>query len=357
MLARSPMFALTVVTAIAVGVGGVATVFSALDAIVLRPLPGTTDGNRLVLLERRTPDASEGASASYDFYRYMAGATRALSGTAVWSRVDLTISDGGQGRAVAGTIVSGNYFDVLGVRPALGRFFHPEEDAVPLTHPVIVVSHAFWTAQLHADPSAIGRDLTVDGRPYRLVGVAPRGFHGVFTPLRLDAWVPLAMQPHVRPGRDLGRAAWLWMFGRLGPGVTVSEAHAELTTLAGRWAASTGDYPKYTSVRITPLTGLPDDARRALLGFGGVLLGASMLVLIIAGANVSSLLAARAVGRRREIGVRVALGASRGRIARQLLTETLSLFLVAGIAGCGLAALATSALERLPLPGDSALTL
>lgn len=357
MLARSPLFAITIVVAIAVGVGGVATVFSALNAIVLRPLPGTSEGERLILIDRRTPDSSEGVSASYDFYKYLDANNQSLDGVAVWSRVDLTVSRGGPARTIAGTIVSGNYFSVLGVRPVAGRFFLPEEDAVPLAHPVIVVSHGFWTTELNADPSAIGRELTVNGRPYRLIGVAPPGFHGVFTPLKLDAWVPLAMQPHVRSGRDLGRSPWLWTFGRLRHGVTASRAQADLATLTARWATSTADFPRYTSVRITPLTGLPDDARRALLGFGGVLLGASLLVLLIAGANVSSLLAARAVGRRREIAVRIALGASRARLVRQLLTETLTLFLIAGVAGCGLAALATSALERLPLPGDTALAL
>lgn len=357
MLARSPMFAIVVIAAVAVGVGSVATVFSALNAIVLRPLPGTTRGDRLVLLDRRTPDSSEGVSASYDFYRYIAASTQSLDGVAVWSRVDLTVARGGSGHTVPGTIVSGNYFAVLGVHPALGRFFLPEEDALPLAHPVIVVSHAFWTTELDADPRAIGHELTVNGRSYRLIGVAPPGFHGVFTPLKLDAWVPLAMQPHVRGGRDLARTPWLWAFGRMRDGVSAPQVRAELSTLTERWVASTADFPRYTSVRVTPLTGLPDDARRALIAFGGVLLGASLLVLIIAGANVSSLLAARAVGRRREIGVRVALGASRGRLVRQLLTETLTLFLFAGFAGCGLAAIAARALERLPLPGDAALTL
>jgi predicted permease len=357
MLARSPMFAAIVIVAVAVGVGGVTTVFSALNAIVLRPLPGTSGGDRLILVDRRTQDSSEGVSASYEFYKYVAANTQTLDGVGAWSRVDLTVSQGGRGHAVAGTIVSGNYFSVLGVRPALGRFFLPEEDGTPLAHPVIVVSHAFWTSQLDADPAAIGRELTVNGHPYRLIGVAPPGFHGVFTPLRLDAWVALAMQPDVRPGRDLARAPWLWMFGRMRDGVRDGQVHAELGTLAHHWVDATADFPRYTNVRITPLTGLPDDARRGLIAFGAVLLGLSALVLVIAGTNVSSLLAARAVARRREIGVRVALGASRARLVRQLLTETLILFLLAGFAGCALAAAATSALERLPLPGDAALTL
>ncbi|MEO6239209.1 MAG: ABC transporter permease [Vicinamibacterales bacterium] len=361
LLVRAPLFTALVVTAIAVGTGGVATVFSALNAIVLRPLPGTTDGSRLIMLDRRTPDGSEGVSASYGFYRHLSDNSQSLSGVVAWSRVALTVSRGTQGHAVPGTIVSGNYFSVLGMQPAAGRFFLPEEDTVPLAYPVIVVSHAFWTTHLHADPGAIGGALMVNGQPYRLIGVAPAGFHGVFTPIRLDAWVPLAMQPHVRPGRDLDRAPWLWAFGRMRDGVTEAQTRAELSALTERWVASGGGeaegFRRYTNMRVTPLTGLPDDARRALLGFGAVLLGASLLVLVIAGANVSSLLTARAVARRREMGVRVALGASRGRLIRQLLTETMALFLLGGIGGTVFAAAATSALERMPLPGDAALGL
>ena len=360
LLARAPLFTSLVVTAIAIGVGGLATVFSALNAIVLRPLPATTDGAKLILIDRRTADSSEGVSASHGFYRHLADNTRALDGVAAWSRVALTIWADGQGHGVAGSIVSGNYFAVLGVRPAEGRFFLPDEDASPLAHPVVVVSYAFWSSDLGADPEAVGREITVNGRPYRLIGVAPKAFHGVFTPLRTDAWVPLAMQPHVRPGRDLERAPWLWVFGRMRTGVTAVQAHGELSALAERWVAAAGESQGlrvYTNMRITPLTGLPDDARQALLGFGGVLLGASLLVLVIAGANVSSLLAARAVGRRREMGVRVALGASRGRLIRQLLTETLALFLLGGVGGTALAVVATGALERLRLPGDGALAL
>jgi predicted permease len=360
LLARTPMFAAIVVATVAVGVGGVTTVFSAVNAIVLRPLPGTADGTRLIQLERRTADGSEGVSASHAFYRYLAASTRSLDGVAAWSRVALTVSHAGQSRAVAGTIVSGNYFSVLGLQPAAGRFFSAADDGVPLASPVLVVSHEFWVSQLGSDPSIVGSEITVNGRPCRLIGVAPEGFHGVFTPLRIDAWVPLAMQPHVRPGRDLAGAPWLLTFGRLRAGVSAPQAHVELSTLADRWVTSADDaepFRRYTNMRITPLTGLPDDARQALLGFAAVLLGASLLVLLIAGANVSALLAARAVSRRREMGVRVALGASRARLVRQLLTETIALFALGGLGGAAIAAAATGALERLTPPGDAALML
>jgi putative ABC transport system permease protein len=357
-LRRTPLVAAVVVGTIAIGIGGVATIFSALNALVLRPLPATTDGAQLVGIERRTPDASEGVSASNAFSRYLEANAHAFDGVAAWSRVSLSIARGGRGFTASGNIVSGNYFTVLGVRPALGRFFLPEEDGAPLAHPVVVVSYAFWQHELGGDPSLVGGPIGVNGREYRLIGVAPAPFHGVFTPIRVDAWVPLAMQPHVHPTRDLQRTPWLWLFGRLRHGVDSSQARAESATLTAAWTKAGEDaFTRYTNIRLTPLTGLPDDARRALLGFGGVLLAAALLVTVIAGANVSSLLSARALARRREIGVRVALGATRGRLVRQLLTETLLLFLLGAIAAVIVAQVATAALERLPLPADAALML
>ena len=358
MLSRAPLFAAVVVAAVSIGIGAVATIFSAVNAIMLRPLPGTSDGDRLVGIERRTADRSEGVSASVAYYTALREHTRSLQGVAAWSRVALTLSRGGEGIAVTGNIVSANYFSVLGVQPAAGRFFAADDDRAAAAEPAVVVSHAFWKARFGADPSVVGGPITVNGRPYRLIGVAPDGFHGVFTPIRIDAWVPLAMQPHLRPGRDLAQAPWLWLFGRLGDGVTSAQAHSELSALTASWIAGGGDqYPRYTNTVITPLTGLPDDARRALMGFGAMLLGAAGLVLLIAAANVSSLLAARATSRRREMGVRVALGAGRWRLVRQILTETLALFLLGALGGTLLAAAATAALERLPLPADAALSL
>src|SRR6185503_16207361 len=197
----------------------------------------------------------------------------------------------------------------------------------PLANPVVVVSHSFWISPLGADSSVIGRPVNVNGHPYTVVGVAPPGFRGVFTPLKIDAWVPLSTQPHVRPQRDLTHAPWLWVFGRLH--ADRDRARVELTELFSSWSRASPESAAirtYTSARLTPLTGLPDDARSAILSFSAVLMGAAMLVLLIAGANASSLLAARAVSRQRELSVRAALGASRGRLIRQLLTETLVLF-------------------------------
>jgi len=359
LLIRRPGFTAAVVAAIAIGVGAVATIFSAVNAIVLRPLPGTRDGSALVGIDRRSPDMREGASASYLLYAQIRDRSQSLAGAAAWSRVALAITpDGHDGASVAGAIVSSNYFDVLGLAPARGRFFELLDDAQPLADPEIVISFDLWRRQLDADPAAIGRRLHVNGARYRVVGVAPPGFRGVFTPLKIDAWVPLSTQPHVRPQRDLTHAPWLWVFGRLR--ADHDRARAELTDLFSSWSRTSPESAAirtYTSARLTPLTGLPDDARSAILSFGAVLMGAAILVLLIAGANASSLLAARAISRRRELSVRAALGASRGRLIRQLLTETLVLFGLGACGGLAVAWAGTAALERVPLPGDAALSL
>lgn len=358
MLLARPLFTIIVVAALSIGVGGVATIFSALNAMVFRPLPGVTDGNNLVGIDRRNPDFSEGVSASVRFYGHLREHVRSLSGVAAWSRVPLTVVAGQDAYSLSGNIVSDNYFDVLGVRPAMGRFFEASDTGLGAAEPSIILSHAIWTAQFHADPAIVGRTIAVNGRPYLVIGVAPAAFRGVFTPLKIDAWVPLGSQPHLHPSRDLTNQAWLWTFGRLQPGIEPAQARSELATLTAGWTSAGGDqYVRYTSIRLTPLTGLPDDAREALLGFGAVLLGAAALVLIIAASNVSTLLAMRATARRREMGIRSALGAGRGRLVRQLLTETLTLFLAGGLGGTLLAIAGTNALEHLPIPADQGLSL
>ena len=360
MLRRSPVFTVVAIAIISLGCGAVTTIFSGINAVVLRPLPGTSDPARLFLFERRTRDFSEGVSGSYLYYRHVADHARTTGGIAAWSKAALSISVGGEGHAVYGNIVSGNYFAVLGERPAVGRFFAPDEDRTPLANPVVVVSHDFWERRLGADTAAIGRTVNVNGHPYTVIGVTTEGFRGVFSPLKVDAWVPLMMQAQLRPGRDLTDQPWLWLFGRLAPGVTRDAARRELVALTERWVGETKEpasYQQYVGIRVTDLTGLPDDARRAFLGFTMLLLGAAGLVLAIASMNVASMLSARAVARRREMALRTALGAGRGRLVRQLLTESHLLFLTGSLGGIALAWFATGALERIPIPGDSSLSL
>ncbi|MEO6223382.1 MAG: ABC transporter permease, partial [Vicinamibacterales bacterium] len=358
-LTRSPLFTLVAIGALSLGVGAVTTIFSAMNALMLRPLPGTVNGTELVGIDRRTPDWSEGVSASNNFFQYIDARAQSLTGVAIWSRATLTLAHGGTSVAVAGNIVSPNYFSVLGVKPALGRFFSDGPAAGAIADASIVVSHRFWRSNLGGRTDAIGNTVIVNGRPYQVVGVAAEGFRGVFTPLSVDGWVPLSTQPHIRPGRNLTDAPWFWMFGRLRPGAAAAQARTELAGLTATWAAPGGSdtFHRYTDIRLVPLTGLPDDARQAIFGFGGMLLGAAALVLLIASANVSSMLAARATTRQREMSLRTALGAGRIRLVRQLLTETLSVFALGAIGGFLVAWVATTALERLPVPGDVALSL
>ena len=362
MLRRSPVFTAVVVLVISLGVGAVTTIFSAANAFLFKPLPGATNASRLVGIDRIETAANGGAQASYPYYTFLRERTRTLSGVAAWSKTDLTLTVNGGGHAVYGNLVSGNYFSVLGVRPALGRFFLPEEDVTPLANAVIVVSHEFWRGVLGGDSSAIGRTIRVNGSAFTLVGVTPPGFRGVFTPLVTSAWVPLMMQPLVRPKRSLESASmsWLWMFGRLKDGVSQESARQELLSLTAARIAEAVEpewMRKNDGIRLIRLTGLPDDARKAMLAFTGVLLAISFLVLLIASVNVAAMLSARAVARQHEMAIRVALGAGRGRLVRQLLTESLVLFALGAAGGLSLALLATRGLERIPLPDSEPMSL
>ena len=205
-----------------------------------------------------------------------------------------------------------------------------------MTHPVIVISHALWSTHFAGDSGAIGRTVRVSGLPYTVIGVAPPEFHGVFAPVLVDAWVPLMMQQQLHPNRDVQHDTWLWAFGRLRDGVRREAARAELAGVLRRYIDQRTE-PKwcerFAAVRLTEMDGLPADAHAMALGFIGLLMGASVLVLLIASVNVASMLSARAIARQREMAVRAALGAGRGRLVRQLLTEVVVLFVLGGAGG------------------------
>ncbi|MEO6877259.1 MAG: ABC transporter permease, partial [Gemmatimonadaceae bacterium] len=264
-----------------------------------------------------------------------------------------------------GNLVSGNYFDVLGVRPALGRFFAGDESRVRDTYPVVVLSHAFWQRRFAGDSTVIGRELLLNGIKFTVVGVAPARFAGLFPVLRTDAWVPLMMQREVRGESDLlsnPGSSWLEMFGRLAPGSSPAAARVELSALTKQrtLAAASGEphrLAEFTAARVEKVSGLPSDAGTAVTAFFMVLLAVAGLVLLIASVNVASMLLARAVARRREIGVRIALGAGRARLIRQLLTESVLLFVLGGAGGTLLAVYGTRLLERIDLPVDVPLSL
>jgi predicted permease len=360
MLRKSPIFTIVTVLVISIGSGAVTTIFSAMNALVLRPLPGVTDHGRLVGVEPVRPTGEVLQQGSYKQYEYLRDRAHTLDGFAAWGKVTLTIAAGGDGSVLWGNMVSGNFFDVLGIRPALGRFFMAEETRAPLSHPVVVVSSAFWKSKLGADPSIVGRSVLVNGTPFTLVGIAPAEFRGIYTGLRADAWVPLTMQPLLRPRANLTNGSWLWMFGRLRNGAGLTQAQQELAALATQQAMDEGEQKGpagFRSIRVTALSGFPGGEGAQMLGFLSVLLGAASLVLLIAGVNVAAMLSARSVARQREFAVRAALGAGRTRLVRQLLTEILLLFAAGALGGIAVAVLATTGLEQISLPANIPLIL
>lgn len=359
MLWKTPLFTVIAVACIAVGSGAVTTIFSGANALVFRPLSGTSDAGRLVRIERKEKGGNEGASLSYPWYTTIRDQTRTLGGVVAWGKAALVLRGGSApGDVVYGSLVSGNLFEVLGVRPYLGRFFAPDEDRTELTDPVIVVSENYWRTRLGADRGAVGRRILVNGQSFTLIGVAPREFRGMDEPIVSDAWVPLHMLPAIRSlasRLDDPGSAWLRMAGRLKPGISPAAAEAELTGFAETLVQQSNEPEwarKYQTLRISPLTGLPPDATGPLGQFLALLLGAAVLVLIIASVNVAGMLSARAVHRRREMAVRAALGGTPGRLTRQLLTEILLLFGLGAMGGVLFAWAATSALERLPLTNE-----
>ena len=359
-LRAAPGFTAAALVVLALGTSGATAIFSAMNALLLQPLPGTAEPERLYSLERTLPDGGNTVNASYLYYESLRDGSNTLDGIAAWSNVTLSIATGEEGNAAAGNIVSGNYFDVLGVRPALGRFFATEESATPLTHPVVVVSYDFWRTRLGADSALVGSTVSVNGQPYSLIGVTAPSFRGVFTRLRTDAWVPLMMQARLRPDRDLSdpEAPWLRLFGRLNAGIADAAAHAELASLTATYALGEPErFRMFTGLEMSAMTGMPEEAHRAALRFMALLLGAAGLVLMIASVNVAGMLSVRALRRRREMALRLALGATRGRVLRQLLTETLLLFVLGGVAGVTLAVAATGVLGNLPVPGGPPISL
>ena len=360
MLRKTPVFTAVVVLVISLGSGAVTTVFSAMNSLLLRPVPGVADHGQLAALQPIRSDGVLLQQGSYREYAYLRERSRTLAEIAAWGKVALTIAGKGEGATIWGNLVSGNYFDVLGAHPSLGRFFLADEDRTPLAAPVIVVSYAFWRSHLAGDPSVVGRSVLVNGNPFTLIGVAGRDFHGTYTGIRADAWVPLMMQPLLRPRANLDASSWLWMFGRMNDGITTAAAQKELGALVSSRAEAEGE-PRgpagFRSMAVFPFSGLPGGEGVVIFRLIAVLLGTATLVLIIAGVNVGAMLAARSATRGRELAVRAALGAGRTRLLRQLLTEILLLFTLGAAGGFAFAVLATAALEQLPVPANIPLQL
>jgi len=345
MLIKYPAFSIVAFLALVLGIGANTTVFGIINALLLRPLPvGHSEGVvKVFTTDNHIPGK---LSMSYLNFQDYAKQNTAFSSMAAYTFAGMGMTRGTDTLNVVGLLVSGNYFDLLQVKPHLGRTFLPEEDATPNGHPVVVLGYSFWK-KLGADPAIVGSPITLNGHSFTVLGVVPAAFTGVDVGFSPDLWVPISMHQWVRPGADFWfesrRALLLNIIARLKPGVTMSEAQAQMRTIAKQLEQAYPDVNKERSIALMSLEaaksqGLAGPTNENLArDVSLLLLVASASILLIACANVANLLLARSTARQREMAVRLALGAGRGRIVRQLLTESILLGVIGGAGGVILA--------------------
>jgi predicted permease len=373
-LRQTPVFTFVAASSIALGIGANAAIFTLVDQVLLRLLP-VRDPARLVMLRGPSGDQHYGANygtsmLSYPMYEDLRDHNDVFDG--MFARFQLAVQvgfSGGTERAT-GELVSGSYFPVLGVGTAAGRLFGPGDDRAPGGHPLVVLSHGYWSSRFSRDPGVIGRTLIVNNHALTVIGVAQEGFSGIDVGATTQLFVPMAMKAEMAPGYlrnnvTSRRARWVQVFGRLKPGVTAEQAQARLQPyfhsiiemeVKEPAFAKASAYTKSQFLRgqLTVLSGSQgwSGMRRGLTRPLWVLMALVAGVLLIACANVANLLVARAAARQREIAIRLAIGASRGRVVQQLLVESLLIALVGGVAGLGLAMGAIAPLLALLVPAE-----
>ena len=359
LLRGSPLFTLTAALSLAIGIGANTTIFSVASAMLLRPLPGVAEPGRLVDIGR-TQNGKDFDNSSYPNYRDIRARVTTLSDVYALKLEPQAMGLGGQNGAerIYGGIVSANYFSVLGTRPHVGRLLIDSDDeGAPGSHPVLVISYELWQRRFGGNPNVIGQTVPLNGYAFSIVGVAPPGFQGT-TVIRNEAWLPISAMSLATPRRSTSmlqarEAVWLIMGGRLKPGISVAQANAELTAIGAGLEREFPNENRGKGLKAMASAVIPGHID-IFAGFLGLLMAIVGLVLLIACVNLSGMMLARAAGRRREIAVRLAIGASRWRLARQLLTETGLLF----VAGCALGvmlsrwlrALLLTLLPQLPVP-------
>jgi predicted permease len=346
MLLKNRGFSAIAVLSLALGFGLNTTIFTVVNAVLLNPLP-VRDVSRLVQLD--TVDSKTKVTQanvakmgmSFPNFQDYRRQNEVFTDLAAWQALPLTWSGGAEPKQVQSYLVSANYFDVLGLTPAAGRFFLPDEDTKPNSNTVVVISYALWANKFGADPAAVGRSMTLNATPYTIIGVAPRSFKGTVSLANTEqVWITTSMKDQVLAGFfaqffNDRRFLTMTLFGRLKPGISMSQAEASLKTIASRLET---EYPKDNGGRSVALTSLAETAVGAnnhdqFTLAGAMMLGAVGLVLLIACANLANLLLAQAARREKEMTVRAALGAGRSRLLRQLLTESTLLSLAGAAVG------------------------
>ncbi len=358
LLLRNPGFAVIAVITLALGTGANTAVFSLINTVMLRPLP-VEKPEQLVALNN-TAEHRAFPTFSYPNYQDFRDRNAVLSGLIAYRFAPLSLSHDGVNERLWGYLVSGNYFELLGVEAALGRVIAPDDDRTPGGHPVAVVSYRCWQRRFGGRQDIIGRNVVVNGRSYALIGVAPPGFYGTEIVAAPEMWFPMAMQADI----DVGRS-WLeergtenlFVQGRLKPGVSLAQAQTALDSIALQLEREFPQINEGKRVTLSPAGAIGSFMRGPVLGFSGLLMVAVALVLLLACANLSNLLLARVHQRGQEIAVRLALGARRFRLVRQLLTESLLLALGGGVLGLLFAFWLVNRAEALKPPLNFPLSL
>ena len=355
MLRKAPGFSVTAIVTIALAVGVNAAIFAVLNAAALQPLH-VPHGEGLATLaisfqgEGRRFVHGTASMVSYPEYLTIKEQSRALQGVIAFSPFNPTTLGGAEPRQILTTLASCNYFDVLQVHPALGRTF-TEGDCAANATPAVVLSDQLWRSVFSADPTIVGRTITLNRAPFLVIGVSPPGFIGTQL-VPEDLFTPVTLQKSIDRERELlsnANMSWLIAIGRLQPTASMASVRAELAVIAGRLTATAHDGRTYRiDAGRSTLSSLPE-IRTLVLAIGSIILAAVGLVLLIACANIANLLLARATTRRREIAVRMALGAGRGRLVQQLLTESLLLAAIGGVAGFIAASWTSRAIVRFLL--------
>ena len=332
-LLKNPGLTLAAILSLGLGIGANTTIFTWVQAVLFRPIPLAADPSsiRIAAMQNR-----EGQTRSWSYPNFVDFRDRTKMLDIVGQddqTFNIAVDDTAE--RAWGALVSGNYFEVMGIRPAAGRFFTAKDDVTPGGHPVAVLSYANWQRRFAGDPTVIGKQVTINNTPITIIGVAPEGFIGSFLGVSSAAWVPMAMQKEMMGGDRMNQRGngWFQSIVRLKPGVSAEQAQAEASSIMAQLEQEYPDFNEGRRLRIVQTWEAPFGAGTVLAPLLGVLSVLVALVLVIACANVANLLLSKAVSRRREVAVRLSLGASRTRLIRQLLTESFLLAIVAGITG------------------------
>jgi predicted permease len=358
-LLRNPGFSALAIFCLILGIGANASVFSWLEGILFRPYPAVAHQERLVALAGTSRSESRPTEISWPDFQSLRQSCTQCDALFVSKITSSTLNIGARAESTIGSIVSANYFDAIGVRPVLGRAFDPADDIGSNAHPVVVISDQLWHRRFNADPNIIGKVQRLDNVPHTIIGVAPPGFYGTFVGWAMQFWVPASMEETFEAGGyklEDRSARWAEAYVRLKPGVTRAQAQQEVSAIAARLAA---DYPATNrgfSLRLWPLWQTPFNNAGTLLPTLEIMIVVVAFVLLIACANVANLLLVRSLGRRHEMALRLAIGASRARLLRQLLTEALLLAVIGAAGGLLVALLCRHALVLL-LPTRSGIAM